>query len=67
MAPTIYYILSTHIQYNTYLAEALLRELFLLELEHEGVELLLQPLVGVVDQKLLQRVGTKRLEPENVQ
>ena len=50
-----------------YLAEALLGKLLLLQLEDEGVELLLEPLVGVVDQQLLQRVGSEGLEPEDVQ
>lgn len=50
-----------------YLAEPLLGELLLLELEDEGVELLLQPLVGVVDEELLERVGAERLESEDVQ
>ena len=58
---------SRRIRGQAYLAETLLGELLLLELEHEGVELLLQPLVGVVDQELLQRVGAERLESEDVQ
>lgn len=50
-----------------YLTEALLGELLLLKLEHEGVELLLEPLVGVVDQELLEGVGAEGLETEDVE
>ena len=39
----------------------------LLRLEHVKVEVLLQLLVGVVDQQLLERVAREDLEAENVQ
>ena len=39
----------------------------LLRLEDVPVELLLQPLVGVVDAQLLERVGDEALEAEDVE
>lgn len=52
---------------STYTAEPLRREFLLFELEDKSVELLLQPLVRVVDQELLKRVRAERLKSENVQ
>lgn len=50
-----------------YLAETLRSEFLLLQLEDEGVELLLQSFVGVIDQQLLQRIRAERFESEDVQ
>ena len=54
------------VEYTLYLAQPLAGELLLLQLENEGVKLLLETLVGVVDQQLLQGVGAERLEPKNI-
>ena len=46
---------------------ALLLVFFLFENEHGVVEELLKPLIGVINEKLLQHVQFKDLEPSDVQ
>lgn len=56
-----------HVLRQTYAAKPLRGELLLFQLEHERVKLLLQALVGVVNQQLLQRVGAEGFKSEDVE
>jgi len=36
------------------------------DLEHLAVELILQPLVGIIDAKLLERIALEKFKPKNI-